>query len=77
MQQVLTVGWAVNDKLTISPEIWGAWDWDPGGTTRQYSADVSLAYLVNKNLQLDAGANFGLNREAPDLELYTGVSVRF
>jgi hypothetical protein len=77
MQQVVTVGWAVNDKLTISPEIWGAWDWDPGGTTRQYSADVSLAYLVNKNLQLDAGANFGLNRETPDLELYTGVSVRF
>jgi hypothetical protein len=28
-------------------------------------------------VQLDAGANFGLNRNTPDVELYTGVSVRF
>jgi hypothetical protein len=77
MQQVVTVGWAMTDKLTISPEIWGSWDWDPSGTTKQYSADASAAYLVNKDLQLDAGANFGLNRVTPDVELYTGVSVRF
>jgi hypothetical protein len=32
---------------------------------------------VNKDLQFDAGANFGLNRQTPDVELYTGVSVRF
>jgi hypothetical protein len=36
-----------------------------------------VAYLVSKDLQLDAGANFGLNRETPDVELYAGFSVRF
>jgi hypothetical protein len=32
---------------------------------------------VNKNVQLDAGANFGLNRNTPDVELYAGISKRF
>lgn len=77
MEQVVTVGWAINNKLTFSPELWGAWDWDPSGTTRQYSVDGSLAYLVNNNTQLDAGVDFGLNRNTPGVEMYTGVSVRF
>ena len=77
MVQVATLGWAATGKLSLSAEIWGQWDWDPSGTTRQYSADGAVAYLANNNLQLDAGANFGLNRNTPDVELYTGVSVRF
>ena len=77
MQQVASLGWQVNPKLNLSAEVWGQWDWDPAGTVRQYSADGSVAYLVNNNTQLDAGANFGLNRNTPDVELYTGVSVRF
>lgn len=77
MAQVVTLGWQANDKLNLSAEIWGQWDWDPAGTTRQYSADGSVAYLVSKDVQLDAGANFGLNKQTPDVELYTGVSVRF
>jgi hypothetical protein len=44
---------------------------------RQYSADVSVALLPSNDLQLDAGANFGLNRQTPDVELYAGVSKRF
>jgi len=32
---------------------------------------------VTDDLQLDAGANFGLNRRSPDIELYAGVSKRF
>lgn len=77
MQQVASLGWQVNKMLSLSAEIWGQWDWDPAGTTEQYSADGSVAYLVNNDVQLDAGANFGLNRNTPDVELYTGVSVRF
>jgi hypothetical protein len=75
--QVFNLGASLADKLSVSGELWGRWDWDPGGTNRQYSADGAVAYLVNKDLQLDAGANFGLNRQTPDVELYTGVSVRF
>jgi len=77
MAQVAGLGWQASEKLGFSAEIWGAWDWDPAGTTRQASADGTVAYLVSKDLQLDAGANFGLNRETPDVELYAGFSVRF
>ena len=77
MAQVIGVGWSVTPKLNLSAELWGQWDWDPAGTTRQATADAAVAYLVNNNLQLDAGANFGLNRVTPDVELYGGVSVRF
>ena len=77
MVQVVDIGWAATARLNLSAELWGQWDWDPTGTTRQYSADGSIAYLVNNNLQLDAGANFGLNHATPDVELYSGISVRF
>ena len=77
MEQVATLGWQATGKLNLSAELWGGWDWDPSGTTRQASADGAIAYLVSTNVQLDAGANFGLNRVTPDVELYGGVSVRF
>jgi hypothetical protein len=77
MAQVVTLGWQANPKLNLSAELWGQWDWDPAGTTRQASADGSIAYLLSNDVQLDAGANLGLNKNTPDVELYTGVSVRF
>jgi hypothetical protein len=77
MIQLADVGWQASRKLTFATELWRQWDWDPSGTARQASWDGSVAYLVSNDLQLDAGANFGLNRQTPDLELYTGVSVRF
>lgn len=76
-QQVLNLGLAASGKLNLSTEIWARWDWDPAGTGKQLSWDGSAAYLVTKNLQLDAGANFGLNSQTPDIELYTGISYRF
>jgi hypothetical protein len=39
--------------------------------------DTSLQYLATPNLQFDAGANFGLNKDAPRLQLYTGIAQRF
>lgn len=77
MIQLVNLGWQASNKLTFTTEIWGQRDWDPSGTGKQVSWDGSVAYLVNKDLQFDAGANFGLNRQTPDVELYTGVSVRF
>lgn len=77
MIQLIDLGVAASSKLSLTAELWGQWDWDPAGTTRQYSADGAVAYVVNNDLQLDAGANFGLNRVTPDVELYAGVSKRF
>jgi hypothetical protein len=77
MAQVVSLGVTASDKLSLSAELWGQWDWDPDGTARQYSADTSIAYVPRRDLQLDAGANFGLNRETPDVELYVGIAKEF
>lgn len=77
MAQVVSLGWAATGKLNLSAELWGGWDWDPAGTTRQASADGAVAYLLSNTVQLDAGANFGLNRNTPGVELYGGVAKRF
>jgi hypothetical protein len=77
MTQVASIGWQATRKFSLAGEIWSRWDWDPAGTTRQRSADGSVAYLLSNNVQIDTGANFGLNRETPDVELYSGVSARF
>lgn len=77
MAQVASLGWQVTPKFSLSGEAWGSWDWDPAVTVRQYSADASVAYLLDNSVQIDGGANFGLNRNTPDVELYAGVSKRF
>jgi hypothetical protein len=77
MAQAASLGWQASERLNLSAEIWGQWDWDPSGTTRQASVDGAVAYLLGSDVQLDAGANFGLNRVTPDVEIYGGVSTRF
>lgn len=67
----------VSSKLTLIGEFWTAQNYDPAGTVRQYSADVAATYLLNPKAQLDAGANFGLNRITPSVQLYLGISTRF
>jgi len=74
---VLNVGVAASEKLSLSTEVWAKWDWDPAGTGKQLSWDVAGAYQPTKTLQFDGGANFGLNSQTPDVEIYTGMSVRF
>lgn len=76
-QQVINLGLAASKRVNLSTEIWAMWDWDPAGTGRKVSWDVSAAYLPTNDLQLDAGANFGLNAQTPGTEVYGGVSVRF
>jgi hypothetical protein len=75
--QVASVGVALTDRFSISGDLWGQWDFDPAGTVRQYSLDGAAAFLLSDRVQLDAGANLGLNRNTPDLELYSGIAVRF
>jgi len=77
MVQVGSLGWQATPKLSLLAEVWGQWDWDPGGTTRQVTFDTSAAYLLRNDLQLDGGANIGLTRNSPDIELYAGFAKRF
>jgi hypothetical protein len=63
--------------LTLGAELWGQVEDDPAGTIRRATADLIGAVMIGKELQLDAGANFGLNRQTPGAELYFGISKRF
>lgn len=77
MTQALSIGLPLTSVASVSAELWGSWDFDPAGTTRQFSADASAALLVSNDVQLDGGLNVGLNRNTPGIELYSGVAVRF
>lgn len=60
-------------------ELWGAVDDDPAGKTRQGSFDVTGTWqpMALTDTQLDAGINFGLNRNTPGHEIYLGLARRF
>lgn len=64
-------------KWTFYGELWNDQNFDPRGHVSQSTADVAVTYLLTNTLQLDAGANFGVNRAAPRQQLYLGVSQRF
>lgn len=63
--------------VTLYNELWTSQNFDPTGTIRQASYDMSLAWLVHPTLQLDIGANIGLNAATPGLVAYLGVAARF
>jgi hypothetical protein len=74
---LLNLSAAVAPRVTIGGEIWGSWNLDPAGTIRQASVDAAIAYAASHTLQLDLGANLGLTRQTPDVELYAGASILF
>ena len=41
------------------------------------TVDLGLEYKVTEDIQLDAGANIGVTPAADDLNLYSGITVRF
>lgn len=75
--EVLGLGVKLTKTLTGTVEAQVVRDEDPDGHTTQALASASLAWMAKDDLQLDCGAVAGLNRDAPDLELYLGVSRRF
>ena len=73
---VINLGYTIDKRWTVFAELYSA-----VGTDRQtppvYTADAAVAFLLTDTIQLDAGVNVGLNRNAPNLQLYTGISQRF
>lgn len=67
----------VGAALTATAEVQFVRDRDPAGHESRQLAGLSLAWQPRDNLQLDIGANGGLDHHAPDVELYFGVSRRF
>lgn len=76
------LGWLHSATLGFSfTEEWGAFIEVVGiagqDTSFQALLDAGLTYAVAPELVLDAGLRLGLNRAAPDIGLFTGMSVRF
>jgi hypothetical protein len=67
----------LSSKVTANAELWTAQNYDPSGAVKQYSVDTAIAYAPTSNLQFDAGANIGLNRYTPGVQIYAGVARRF
>ena len=71
------VAWRVVKPLSLTGELQVRRDDDPHGSRTPALAAVSIAVLAGRNLQFDVLGAGGLNRDAPGLELYGGVSRRF
>ncbi len=63
-------------KVTISAELFAQSGTDPNAKAL-YTADAGVAYAVSPVAVLSFGTYFGLNREAPSIEAYTGFGFRF
>ncbi len=67
----------LGEKAGVAAELEALRDRDPDGHSTQELAGLSFSYMVQKQTQLDLGANAGLNRRTPDIEVYFGVSRKF
>jgi Putative MetA-pathway of phenol degradation len=64
------------DNLSAVIEIFAAVGTDKA-TPSVYTFDTALTYTIGKNIQIDAGVDFGLNRAAPKEQIFAGISARF
>ena len=67
----------INKDFTLYVELWSDYNNDPLQRTTQVSFDTALAWTVRPNLQLDVGADFGLNAATPAIQVFAGISQRF
>lgn len=63
--------------LTATAEYQFTADRDPQHRHDEHLAGLSLGWQPANDLQLDVGANRGLDHDAPDMEIYLGISRRF
>jgi hypothetical protein len=77
--QVIGINKDVGRGVSLGAELWGQWDYDPSGTTRQASFDLTAAWIPPKlkSLQIDAQLYLGLTGATPDAQWIVGVSKRF
>jgi hypothetical protein len=79
-QNLANLSHALSGNVTGYIELWGQFDNDPAGTTKQASLDLALSWVAWSdlpNLQFDIGTNIGLTSVTPKIQAYVGVSQRF
>jgi hypothetical protein len=74
---VAGMGFDLSDHVSASAELSLFRDRDPAGHSSEALAGLSLGWQPNDDSQWDVGANVGLNRDSPDVELYLGYVHRF
>jgi hypothetical protein len=69
----------ITPQISASAELWANVNGDPTGVATQQSFDLAATWQPpgTVDLQLDIGANLGLNADTPGAQLYAGVSHRF
>lgn len=67
----------LSDSLSSAAELSAFRDDDPSGHATRMLAGLSLGWQPSDDLQLDIGANLGLNHDSPDTQFYIGVARRF
>jgi hypothetical protein len=76
-QGLANVSRTVIENVTGYVELWSSYNNDPKSATTQVSLDVAVSWLIKSDLQLDVGANFGLNKFTARTQAYFGISQRF
>jgi hypothetical protein len=76
MTNLINMTYPLTGKLSIEVEYWRQDNHAPTGHIKQASSDIAFIYLVTPRLQLDLGANAGMNRATPNEQLYVGLSYR-
>lgn len=71
-----TLSAGVTDRLGVYAELWTERSTERGARLAM-TGDMGVTFLVADDVQLDAGANIGLSRAAPDLQLYAGIAKLF
>ncbi len=74
--QLINLSRPVTDRLTVYGEFYSAIGTDHR-TPPVYTFDTAIAFALTSTTQLDLGTNIGLNRNAPNLQVYTGLAQRF
>ncbi|URD60915.1 transporter [Sphingomonas sp. KRR8] len=71
------IAYAVSDKLNIELDALVAREREGDDHKREAQLGLAAGYQAGKNLQLDVEVDTGFARSSPDLQLITGVAVRF
>lgn len=72
---LINLTYPIVGKLTGELEFWS--QVQAAHVASQYTLDLALQYLLGPNTQLDGATYIGLNKAAPDLVGYVGLSQRF
>jgi hypothetical protein len=72
----VSVGWQITDVVGSYVEYFGFYP-NERGRDAAHSLNGGFTFLLTNNLQLDIRAGVGLNEEADDLFIGTGLSIRF